>query len=405
MIPLNVGTPCPMRAPGAASGLFALECALDEIALTAGLDPLELRRRNLPARHPGNDRPWSAQHLEKCYRRASEAFGWSRRVPAPGAMREGDEILGWGMATASWPAERGAASARVQLLRDGTALVSMATQDIGTGTYTIIAQIVAEITGLPLDCIQVSLGNSSFPEGPISGSSKVTATVGPAVAGATRQALERLLDAATGPDGAFAGRKPADLMLADGSIHDGARHVSFCDVINAARLASIDGKATSEPGHEREQYAFRSFGAHFVEVRWDPGLAHLRVARVVSAFDVGRVLNPRAARNQIEGAIVMGLGMALHEEVIRDPEHGRIVNDNLADYLLPVNLGTPAMEVIFLDHPDPHIGEFGARGVGEIGITGLPAAIANAVYHATGRRFRDLPITPARLLQELPAGR
>ncbi len=407
LVSLNVGTPTPMRAPGAASGMFALECALDELAIKAAIDPLELRRRNIPATHPANHRPWSSQHLGECYERAKECFGWASRSPAPGSMRDGGETIGWGMATASWPAARGSANARVQLLADGTALASIATQDIGTGTYTVIAQVVAQITGLPLDRIQVALGNSAFPEGPISGSSQVTATVVPAVAAAARQAMDRLLDLATAPEGPFADRKPSALRLFDGTIADrtgDGERISFSEVIEAARLASVDGEAQAEPGHERRRYAFRSFGAHFVEVRWDPGLAHVRVTRVVSAFDVGRIINRKTARSQIEGAIVMGLGMALLEESIYDPRRGGVVTDNLADYLLPVNLGTPHMDIILLDQPDPHMGEFGARGLGEIGITGLPAAVANAVFHATGKRIRDLPITIERLLKDNRTG-
>jgi xanthine dehydrogenase YagR molybdenum-binding subunit len=399
LVPVNVGTPTSMRAPGSCPGLFALESALDELAVQLALDPIELRRRNLPARDEGKKLPWSSNHFGQCLRIAADRFGWSRRNPEPGSMRDRREILGWGFAAATWPAHRQAASARVEFLANGTARVTCATQDIGTGTYTVLAQVVSEITTLPFSKIDVAIGQSSFPPGPISGGSMATATVVPAIAAATRKAVANLFAAVTKADGTFSGRAADSLALRDAAIvgADG-RAVPLGDALRSLRAVPVVGEAHVEPGPEAKQFSFRSFGAHCVEVRWDPAIARLRVARVVSAFDVGRLINRKTAQNQIEGAIVMGVGMALLEHSVYDRRTGRVVTDNLADYLVATHADTPEMDITMLDEPDPHIGDFGAKGLGEIGITGIAAAIANAVYHATGQRHRNLPITVDKLI-------
>jgi xanthine dehydrogenase YagR molybdenum-binding subunit len=399
IVPVNVGTPTSMRAPGAAPGLFALESALDELAVQLALDPIEFRRRNLPDRDPHRNVPWSSNHFARCLQITSERFGWARRNPEPASMQEGRDTLGWGFAAATWPAHRSSASAKVELRADGTARVLCATQDIGTGTYTVLAQVVSEITSLPFRHIEVAIGNSTFPPGPISGGSQATATVVPAVAGAARHAVKQLFASVTQAGGPLAGTDPATLSLQDEAIVGGATgRLALRDALAHLQTVPIVGEAHTAPGDETKQYAFRSFGAHCVEVRWDPSLARLRVARIVSAFDVGRLINRKTAQNQIEGALVMGLGMALLEQSVYDPRHGRVVTDNLADYLVPVHADMPEIDVTLLDIPDPHIGDFGAKGLGEIGITGIAAAIANAVYHATGQRQRNLPITVEKLL-------
>lgn len=398
-VAVNVGTPTSMRAPGIESGLFPLESALDELARQLGLDPVELRRRNLPRRDQEKDAPWSSFHFGDCLRIATDRFGWARRDPTPGSMRDGREILGWGFAAATWPAHRHEASARVELRPDGRVRVVCATQDIGTGTYTVLAQVVSELTTLPFDRIDVAIGNSTYPPGPISGGSMATATVVPAVAAATRQALARLFDSATRPGALLAMKDPASLRLRDGAIVDNdGRRVPLREALAREREVPVVGEAHTAPGEEQKQYSFRSFGAHCVEVRWDPGISRLRVMRVVSAIDAGRIINRKTALSQVQGAIVMGLGAALLEHAVYDPRNGRVVTDNLADYLVPVHADAPVMDVTLLDRPDPHIGDFGARGLGEIGITGITAAVANAVAHATGRRIRDLPITIESLL-------
>lgn len=413
IVPVNVGSPTSMRAPGAAPGTFALESAMDELAAQLGLDPIELRRRNVPAQDGATGLPWSSNHFTRCLEVVEEGFGWKQRKAEVGTMRTGREILGWGFAAATWPAYRSTARVRVELRRDGTVSVATATQDIGTGTYTVIAQVVAEITTLPLSRIEVAIGSSVHPPGPISGGSMATATVVPAVAAATRKALDELRLKLTHSGAAFAGADFRALTFQSGSVRspDG-RTMPFNEAVatlegtpgtptTEARASAplIAVEASAQPGEERSKYAFRSFGAHCVEVRWDPGIARLRVTRIVSAFDAGRIINAKTARNQIEGALMMGLGMALLEHAVYDGRNGRVVTDSLADYLVPVHADVPELDVTFLDLPDPHIGDFGARGLGEIGITGISAAIANAVYHATGHRHRDLPITIEQLLK------
>jgi xanthine dehydrogenase YagR molybdenum-binding subunit len=373
MVPLNVGTPTSMRAPGAASGSFALESAMDELACTLALDPIELRRRNFAARDPGSQLPWSSNHLLECYETAAGKFGWQERNPRPGSMTSANEILGWGFAAAAWPAMRQSCDARVEF-SGGRARVYCATQDIGTGTYTVIAQVAAEVLGIPLSAVEVAIGRSDYPKGPISGGSMATATFVPAVMAAAQDALRKLRRMFRSPRGAT-----PELL---------------------ARLGDrrIVGEGTGAPGPEAQRFSFRSFGAHCVEVRWDPGIARLRVSRVVSVFDIGQVMNRTTAANQVYGSIVMGLGMALLETVHYDARSGRCLTDNLADYTVPVNADTPEMDVHFLDYPDGRMGGFGGRGVGEIGITGVAAAIANAIHHATGKRFRSIPIRTEDLL-------
>lgn len=374
IVPLNVGTPTSMRGPGACPGVFALESALDELALELRMDPVELRLKNIPSQDENKNLPWSSNHFADCLRIATERFGWSKRNAAVGSMRAGREILGWGLASATWPGLRQTASARAELRADGTAKISCGTQDIGTGTYTVIAQVVSELTGLPFEKIDVAIGDSRLPRGPISGGSMATATVVPAIAQATQRAIEQL---------------PAEFRN---------RPLNLVPALLAAGRDRVSGEATTEPGEEAKKFAFRSFGAHCVEVRWDPAITKMRVTRIVSAFDAGRIINRKTATNQIEGALVMGLGMALFEEAVYDERSGRVVNDNLADYHVAVHADLPTLDVTLLDRPDPHIGDFGARGLGEIGITGIAAAIANAVYHATGKRFRELPITIEKLI-------
>lgn len=395
IVPVNVGSPTAMRAPGSSPGMWALESAMDELAAGLAIDPVELRRRNLSSRDEENDVPWSSHHLGECIQVATDRFGWKRRDARPGSMKEGREIIGWGFAAASWPAMRKPATVRVELRADGSARVLCATQDIGTGTYTVFAQVVAEITRLPIDKIEVIIGSSALPPGPISGGSMATASVVPAIAEASRRALQNLYAAVTRPEAPLAGLDPKDLLLERGVIGSKkeGRHIPVAEAFSALGLAEVTGEAHTESGEETKKFGFRSFGAHCVEIRWDPGISRVRVGRVVSAFDVGRIINRKTATNQIHGAIVMGLGMAFLEHAIYDPRDGRVINDNLADYHLPVHADIPEMDVTFLDHPDPHIGEFGAKGLGEIGLTGIAPALANAVYHATGRRLRDLPLT------------
>ncbi|MES1925353.1 xanthine dehydrogenase family protein molybdopterin-binding subunit [Salinisphaera sp. T31B1] len=394
------GTPTAMRAPGAGVGLFALESAMDELAAELGIDPLELRRKNFTAHDQGADKPYSSNHLLECYDRAAESFGWSRRTAEVGSMRDGDAILGWGLAACNWDAMRNPCDARVTLRVDGTATVHCASQDIGTGTYTILAQIAAHELGLPVERIKVMIGDSTFPHGPISGGSWATATLLPAVAEAARAAIKKIKEYAADPTGPLAGTKKKELVYEQGMIKDGnGKAVSIADVLKPQSLVSAMGEAHTG-GAPDSGYSFGSFGVHFVEVAWEPDIARLRVRRVVSAIDAGQIINDKSARNQVEGAVVMGLGSALFEATEYDARNGKPVNNNYAEYLVPVNADMPDLEVILLDHPDYELNEFGARGIGEIGLTGMQAAVANAVYHATGKRVRDLPITLDKLMDD-----
>ena len=401
---VNRGTPTAMRAPGSAPGLYALESAMDELAIKLNMDPVPLRLKNIAMVEQDTGKPWSSNHLHECLTTGAEKFGWSKRSVAPGSMRtagsNGDKILGWGVGACSWPADRQACSARVELRADGTVRASCATQDIGTGTYTVIAQVIAQLTGLPLDKIDVKLGDTSLPPGPISGGSWVTATVTPAIAEATRQALKRLITIAVDKSGPLADADENSVEARNGGLYnrDDDKQASFGEILASRRLASLAGEVTSQLSPDAEKYAFRSFGAHFIEVEWEPAVARLRVARCVSVLDGGHIINPKTAKNQIAGAIVMGVGMALFEETRFDERSGRPINSNFADYVVSTNADTPHIDVTFLDYPDLHLNEFGARGIGEIGLTGLAASIANAVYHATGKRVRDLPITMEKLM-------
>jgi len=398
---VNRGTPTSMRAPGAAPGLFALESAIDEMALAAGVDPLQFRLDNYAERDESKDLDFSSNHIVEATKQAAERFGWADRNPEIGSMKNGREIVGYGMAACNWEALKMACDARVSIRADGTAFASCATQDIGTGTYTIVAQAVSDVTGIPIDRITVKLGDSSYPDGPVSGGSWATATTLPAIAGAARNALDEMKRYATGSNGAFAGASSDDLEVAGGGLRSAdGKQVSFSEILDAGRFGSADGEAHTEAADSK--YSYRSFGAHFVEVRWDPGISRLRVARVVSAIDVGRVINETTARNQVEGAVVMGMGMGLFEATEYDERNARPVNNDYAEYVVPVHADQPEIDVILLDYPDLAFNEYGARGIGEIGVTGLAAAVANAFYHATGKRIRELPITLDKLMDDVP---
>jgi xanthine dehydrogenase YagR molybdenum-binding subunit len=402
LVQRNVGTPTPMRGPGAVPGLFALESAMDEMAIQLKQDPIAFRLAHDTLTDPSNGKPFSSRHLRECLQVGSEKFGWASRTPGIGSMKKGDLILGWGVACAAWGAGRGPSAATVSFRKDGTLRVSSATQDIGTGTYTIVAQIVSDKTGIPVSKIDVVLGDSSLPPGPMSGGSTATASVVPSIADATADAIKTLLTAATtAPNSTFKGQ---EAVFTNGRVHlarqPPASGVAFETILAQANLASADGDGKSGGNPNAKDYSMHSFGAQFVEVEWDPGIARLRVSRVVSVIDGGRILNRITATNQVAGAVVMGVGMGLFEETIYDPRNGHAVNDNFADYIVPTIADTPQIDVHFLDIPDPLMGEYGARGIGEIGLAGIAPAITAAVYHATGVRVRSLPVRIEDLLPE-----
>lgn len=396
---LNVGTPTFQRAPGEATGTFALEVALDEMAYALGIDPVELRLRNDAAQDPEKRIPWSSKSLAACYRTGAERFGWARRNPQPGSMREGTTRVGWGMATATYPANRSAAAATARYLPYGTAQVESGSQDLGTGTYTVMTQVAADAMGMPVDRVLISLGDTRMPEAPVSGGSQSVASVSPAVQAAGQQARDALIAAAIADASSpLHGLDAGAITVADGvlSAHSGAREPAAAVVARYGRPIEVTAKV--QPGEEKQKFSMHSFGAVFAEVHVDADLGVIRVSRIVGSYGVGRLLNAKTGRSQLMGGIVWGMGMALFEESLLDPRYGRIVNNNLAEYHVPVNADVPDIDILVLDEADPHINPLGAKGIGEIGITGVPAAIANAVYHATGRRVRELPITLDKLI-------
>lgn len=398
----NIGTPTSMRGPGAVPGLYALESAMDELAIQLKMDPVALRLKNEPKMDEGLKIPFSSRHLTECLTVGAEKFGWSQRKAGVGEMKKDGLTLGWGVGVASWIAARMECEATVELKADGTARVACGTQDIGTGTYTILAQIVAEKTGISMDKVEVVLGDTSLPPGPISGGSWATASVIPAVAEAATKAMQTvLMAAAKGADARFAGKKLEDLAFTAGRVHEkaGGAGVEFAEVLRGANLGSASGSGKSEGTFGMPaKISQHSFGAQFAEVTWQPETARLRVSRVVTVIDAGRVLNMRAGRNQIEGAVMMGVGMAMFEHTTYDPRNGAPINSNLADYVVATHADSPEIDVTFLDYPDFSLNEYGARGIGEIGLAGIAAAITSAVHHATGVRVRELPVRVEDLL-------
>ncbi len=401
----NIGTPSDMRGPGAVPGLFATESAMNELADQLKIDPVQLRKINEPKLDESLNIPFSSRHLLECFDLGAEKFGWSKRNPQIGTMKRDGLTLGWGMAGCSWIAARFPAAATVQLRDDGTTRVACGTQDIGTGTYTILAQLGAEKTGVPIEKVEVALGDTSLPEGPTSGGSMATASVIPAVFKAADSAIGALLAVATTTAGSpFEKRQPGELAFEDGRVfvksNGSGSGVPFSDVLRRANLHLVTGSGRSEStfGNPTPKVSMHSFGCHFVEVTWQPEIARLRVSRVVTVIDAGRIINPLAGRNQIEGGVVFGIGMALFEHTTYDPQNGAPINASLADYIVPVNADVPPIEVHFLEYPDMELNPLGARGIGEIGTAGVASAVTAAVYHATGVRVRELPVKIENLL-------
>jgi xanthine dehydrogenase YagR molybdenum-binding subunit len=399
---LEVSTPCDMRAPGAATGVYGLESAMDELAVALKLDPVELRLKSYSDRDRNEGLPYTSKQLRECYTQGAAAFGWNKRNPEPRSMRDGKELVGWGMASGVWEALQMPAAARIVLTANCHAEVSCAASDIGTGTYTILAQVAADALGLPIENITVKLGDSSLPEAPVEGGSWMAASASHAVIATAEDVRTELLAAAKTMDNSpLAEAKPDEVVLADGKImskDDQSRSVSITDVM---RHSGAD-RIVKEKKHEFDEdssYARNTHSAIFAEVKIDEELGIIRVSRVVSAVAAGRILNTKTAASQIMGGVVWGIGMALHEETVFDHRFGRIMNANIAEYHVPVNADIHDIKVIFVDEPDAKINKLGVKGVGEIGIVGVPAAIANAVYHATGIRVRDLPITLDKVLR------
>lgn len=404
---IDLFTPCDMRAPGGASSLYAIESAMDELSYAVDIDPLELRLKNYSEWDQNDDKPFTSKALKDCYYRGAERFGWSKRKPKPRSMREGRELIGYGMATGIWEAFRVPTSARAMLAPDGTLEIGCATADIGTGTYTILAQIGAEMLGLPIDKVTVQIGDSDLPVAPVEGGSWTAASAGSAVVEACNGIRQELLKRAGKIKNApLEGAELADVTFVDGEIRmrgDPSRAMSLADVLHGLK-DPIKSEVNSKPDPKVfKRYSHYTHSAVFAEVRLDEELGMLRVTRVVSAVAAGRILNPKTARSQIMGAVVGGIGMALHEESVVDHRYGRIINHNFAEYHVPVNSDIHDIDVIFVEEREPHLNPLGVKGVGEIGIVGTAAAIANAAHHATGVRVRDLPITIDKLLGLTPS--
>ncbi|CAN5579205.1 xanthine dehydrogenase family protein molybdopterin-binding subunit [soil metagenome] len=403
VFPVNVATPTFMRAPGECPGVYALECALDELSYLLQMDPVELRLANYAANHPVKNVPFSAKHLKEAYRLGAEKFGWSKRNDQPGQMREGNLLVGWGMATATYPAHKMAAAARAVLRVDGSATVQCATHDLGTGAYTAFTQISSEQLGVPFEKVTFELGKSDFPFGPVAGGSNSTGTVGTAIFRVAKRLHKALAELAVkDAKSPLHGAKPEEIkMVAPGRIglkKNPATSDGFSEILQRAGQDSIAAETELKEPEENDELAFQSWGAHFCEVKIDPLIPRVQVTRVVSVMNCGRIVSAKTARSQIIGGVVMGIGMALHEETAYDPQTGLPATANLAEYHVPTNADVPPIEVHFVGEPDFAFNPIGARGMGEIGITGTAAAFANAVFHATGKRVRDLPITPDKLL-------
>jgi xanthine dehydrogenase YagR molybdenum-binding subunit len=401
MVKLNVGTPTFQRAPGEATGSFALESALDELAYEAGIDPLQLRLLNYAETDPEHNLPFSSKALRECYRVAAERFGWKRRDPHPRSMREGRSLVGMGMATATRPAKRSPAAARVRLLPDGQAVVQSSTEDLGTGTYTVMTQIAADALGYAPVRIRFELGDTDLPEAPIAAGSMTVESVGSAVHAACMEARSQLIRLACGdPLSPLVGAQPADVSVDDGWLRhaDGRRKEPAAAVIARSAAHVVEAQASSKAGDETKRYSMHSFGGVFAKVHVDPELGLVRVPRVVAAYGVGNVINEKTARSQLMGGIVWGISQALFEESVLDRRHGRFVNANLAEYHVPVNADIGDIDILFVPEHDPHVNALGAKGLGEVSMTGVAGAVANAVWHATGKRIRNLPITLDKLL-------
>jgi xanthine dehydrogenase YagR molybdenum-binding subunit len=393
LVDLNMPLPTYMRAPGEASGVFALESAMDEMAAALKMDPIEFRLQNYADTDPHENKPFASKALPACYEQGARAFGWDRRSAKPRSMRDGNALVGWGFATSTYPTNRQPASVRVRLDRAGNVVVQSGTQDIGTGTYTVMTQVASDSLGIPVQRIRFELGDSSLPPAPFSGGSQTVASVGPAVQAACAALLDKIKDLALADGGAgWRGQSREALQIRDGLLIGPDRRMPIGSLLEKSGQPFIEAEVQSKPGEEKQRYSMHAFGAQFAEVRVDQDLGVIRVSRYVGAFDAGHVLNTKTARSQLIGGITYGIGMALLEETLVDGETGRIVNANVAEYVMPVNADIPDIQTIIVADDDTKSNPLGAKGIGELPMVGVAAAIANAVYHATGVRVRKVPI-------------
>ena len=402
IVEVNLGISTFMRAPGEASGTAVLEIAMDELAEKLKMDPVQLRLANYAETDPSHDRPWTDKHLRDCYQKAGERFGWSKRSPMPRTISEGNAWIGYGMATATYPANRSAAQAVVRLLPAGRMFVGSGTQDLGTGTYTIMAQQAAAGLGLDPNNVEVKLGDSALPKAPVSGGSQSSASVLPAIDDATTQLKLKLVDLAIADAASpLHGLKSLDIEVRNGNLvnlNNASQADSLIDLIARNGNKPVEANGSAEPSNSKESMSSTSWGAVFVEVAVDKTTHMVKVRRVVATYDIGTLLNRKTGLNQLMGGVVWGVSFALHEDSKVDPVYGRIANESLAEYHVPVNADIGTIDVTVLDIPDLKFNPVGSRGIGEIGITGTAAAVANAIYNATGKRIREYPITPDKIM-------
>ncbi len=400
ILPLDVSTPAPMRGPGESTGAWALECAMDEMAHALNLDPLTFRLKNYPEKDPDTGKPWSTNYVRECWATGAEAIGWSKRQQKPDSLRDGDWQIGYGMATGIFGANRQAAKVRGKLYADGSLLMQCAVTDIGPGTGTAMTQIAMDNIGLPADKIMFQWGNSDFPEMGNEGGSSTVNSVGPAVVAACLAVKQKLVDMAAKKKDEFKDKKPLDLVFEDGklSTKDKSVSVSYEDILKDAGVKDIDVIEGAKPGEERSEYAMYSFAAHFAEVQVHSVTGQIKVRKMASCTDAGTIINKKTAGNQMIGGTTGGIGMALEEDPAVDTRYGRYMSKDFANYHIPVHADVPRVEVHFVDKPDLLVDPVGSKGIGEIAIIAVAPAIANAIFNATGKRIRELPITPDKLL-------
>jgi xanthine dehydrogenase YagR molybdenum-binding subunit len=401
-VPLDINPPTFMRGPGTTTGAFALECAMDDLAVRLGIDPIELRLRNEPDRDESEDLPFSTRRLTDCFRQGADAFGWSRRNPTPRATRDGNQLIGIGTAATVYHALRGPCTVSARVNADGTADVGSATSDMGPGTYTAMTQVAADALGLPIPRIRFSLGDSRLPEAPVHGGSRTMASVGSAVAHVGNMLRDRFIrTAVVDPGSPLNGLRPSDVTVTGGRMFHTAeptRGEYYQDLLRRRGMESLDVQDTWSPDDADQRFSMHAYGAIFAEVAVDELLGTVRIRRVYGCYDAGRIINPKLAHSQAIGGLVGGIGMALLEATHTDHRDGRIVNANMSDYLVPVNADIPALDAEFLAAEDTIADPLGVKGLGELVMVGVPAAIANAVFNATGKRITELPITLEKLL-------
>jgi xanthine dehydrogenase YagR molybdenum-binding subunit len=404
LVRLDRSVPIWMRGPGEATGAFALESAMDEMAHKLDMDPIEFRLRNYTETDPEHKRPYSSKHLKEAYEKGAEAIGWKDRKNEPASLKEDNWLVGYGMSTGVFNAFRWEASARAILNADGSLVIQSAVTDIGPGTGTALTMIAHNVLGVPFDRIKVAYGDTSLPKAPMQGGSAIVSAVGSAVFDACTKIKNELFDLAVKANSPLAGAQIADLVLTEGviSAEKGiGKNVTVNKLMESSQLSKIEKDADSKGSPDLQKYSMYSFSVHFVKVKVNPLTGAVRITKAVSVADSGRIISPKTAASQMIGGVAGGIGMALTEEAVIDHRFGRFVNNNLADYHVAVHADVPAIETIFIDKPDPVINPMGAKGMGEIALIGFAGAVANAVFNATGQRIRELPITPDKVMQKL----